>query len=431
MEALMNNRSNSLELPETKLLRLSEVMQESGLEDFPDKCADFAVLYGYDVLEGFGHESARSLEGAAFEGLRRLATTWGLYLAKELERFFRVWQLFTSFTDFIFDIFSIFCQIPAKELGEAIHESITPAYLRAGEAVIYELALFDNDGDRMKQSLSILEASDTELQSQIDNMFGNCSAKQLGSHMQRMFMEAISSLRELFSSSRFRNEFAEKLPSAALVACRHMSWYIGYRLSLNLRHDPQRTNRLLEAINHHKEIPAVFEQYRYGHCWGGDSTKAIRLAWQAVAPKYFHFSGKEEDIHGDEWQEKFIGVAQGLESYTNKNRAADALSDGFLGRLGAYLKTAAENQAKDYVRKQKTDVLTKAMRAEDLCHREEDSELIDEEILSREKEKYYPSRDPIAEELESRERIEEWYNSLTESEKTVTNLKSAGCFWQA
>lgn len=71
--------------------------------------------------------------------------------------------------------------------------------------------------------------------------------------------------------------------------------------------------------------------------------------------------------------------------------------------------------------------LTEAKHAEDLRHtdREEDLELTDEEILSREKEKYYPSGDSIVEELESRETVEEWYNSLTESEKTVTDLKSA------
>ena len=425
LEVLIKDRFNSLDLPEPKLLRLGELMDESYPEDFPDRCADFAVLYGYDVLEGFGHGLACSLQGAAFEGLRQLATTWGLYLAKEMERLFSVWQFFTASTDFIFELLSVFCQIPAKELGEAIRESITPAYLRAGEAVTYALALFENDQGRMKESLGILEASDTELQGQITNMFSGYSSEQLGSRMQGMSMEILSQLTELFHSSKFRDEFDEKLPTAALVAGRNMSWYIGYRLSQNLQYDPQRTTGLLEAINHHKEIPAVFEQYRYGHSWGGDRTKAIRLAWQAVAPKYFGLPGKVEDIELDEEQEKLIGVAQGLEDYTDKNRAIEALSDGFLGRLGAYLKKAAENQETDYVRKQMTDgnrALTEAKHAADLRHPDSDEELSDDEILSRETEKCPLSRDPVLEGLELRETLREWWKELTEKERTAVTL---------
>lgn len=430
MEALIKGRFNSLELPEQKLLYLGELMQESHLGDFPHKCADFAVLYAYDVLEGFGRGLPYSLQGAAFEGLKQLATTWGLYLAKEMERFFRVWQLFTAFSDFMFDIVNIFCQIPAKELGEAIRESVTPAYLRAGETVTYELALYNNNRDRMKESLAILEASDTELQQQIADMFSSYSTKQLGYHTQRILKDMVSRLRELFSNSQFRDELDEKLPTGALIAGRNMSWYIGHRLSQNLQRDAQRTITLLEAINHHKEIPGVFEQYRYRHCWGGDRTKAIRLSWQAVAPRYFGLSGQIEHIREDKHQEKLIGVAEGLENYADKNRAIEALTDGFLGRLGAYLKRAAEGQEKDYARKQMTDgnrALTEAKHAEDLRQRdkEEDERLSDDEILSREREKHYPSRDSVVEELESKETIEEWYNSLTEREKTVTNLKSA------
>lgn len=426
-EALINDRFNTLDLPEPKLLRLEKLFEESSLEDFPRKQVDLAVLYTYDVLEGFGHGLACGLQGAAFEGLKHLATTWGLYEAKEIERLFQAWQLFTAFTDFMVDLLSIFCQIPAKELGEAIRESITPAYLRAGETVTYELALFDNDQGRMKESLSILEASDTELQREIANMFSGYSSEQLGRQMQRMLIETGSRLRGLFSSSKFRNEFAEKLPTAALIAGRNMAWCMGYRLSQNLQRNPQRTNRLLEAISHHKEISAAMEQYHYRYSWGGDRTKAIRLSWQAVAPKYFHFSRREEDIHEDEWQEKFIGVAQGLEDYTDKNQAIDALTDGFLGKLGAYLAKAGENQKTDYLRKQRTKgniALTDARHAEDLRHpdREEDEELADDEILSREKEKYHPSRDPIPEALERKETLRKWWGELTEKERTATEL---------
>ncbi|GAI34725.1 unnamed protein product [marine sediment metagenome] len=112
MEALIEDRFDSLELPEQKLLRLGELLGESSLEDFPRKQADLFTLYAYNVLEGFGHGFASNLQGAAFEGLNQLATTWGLYLAREVERLFRKWQLFTAFTDFTLDLFSMFLQIP-------------------------------------------------------------------------------------------------------------------------------------------------------------------------------------------------------------------------------------------------------------------------------------------------------------------------------
>ncbi len=458
MGALIEDRFDSLELPEKKLFRLGELLEESSLEDFPYKQADLFTLYAYNVLEGFGHGLASNLEGSAFEGLQQLATTWGSYLAKEVERLFRKWRLFAAFTDFTLDLFSIFCQIPPKELGETIRESVTPAYLRAGETVAYELALFHNDQTRMRESLGILLASDAELERQIANLFNGYSTTQVGRQGQRMLIAVVSQLRELFSSSKVKNEFDEKLPTAVLIACRNISWYIGRRLSRNLQYNPQRTNTLLEAISWHKEIPAVMEQYRHKYDWQGDRTKAIELSWQAVAPTFLYpskrvkdihkieaqerlvaraqaqkvpyLSGRMEDINEDEVQLRLIGLAKGLEDYTTKNPSIQALTEGLLGKLRAYLKTAAENEEIDYLRKQETEgniALTKAKHASDLRSTdEEEDELLDEKILSREKEKYCPSRDPIVEEIESKETVEEWYNSLTESQKTITNLKSAG-----
>ena len=71
MEALINDRWDSLALPEPKLLRLEKLMEESWPEDFPRKEADLFTLYAYNVLEGFGHGFASNLQGAAFEGLNR------------------------------------------------------------------------------------------------------------------------------------------------------------------------------------------------------------------------------------------------------------------------------------------------------------------------------------------------------------------------
>ena len=104
MEALIKDRWNSLDLPEPKLVHLGKMLDESCPRDFPHKEADWATLYAYSVLEGFGPGLASSLRGAAFEGLKQLATAWGLYLAREVERLFHKLQLFTAFTDFTFDL---------------------------------------------------------------------------------------------------------------------------------------------------------------------------------------------------------------------------------------------------------------------------------------------------------------------------------------
>lgn len=242
----------------------------------------------------------------------------------------------------------------------------------------------------MDQSRRILLASDAELEREIGDMFRGYSSKQIGAQIQRMVVEAMSQLKEGFSSSEFKEKADEYLPAATLIMCRNMSWHIGYGLSRNLQNDPQRTIRLLQAISRHPEIAAVMEQYRFRHEWGGDVNRAIELGWQGIAPKYFRISPKVNDIEKDEDQEKLIGMAQGLENYTQKNLAIDALADGSLGRLGHYLKKAAQNRETDYLRKQMTKgnrVLTKAIYPSDLyeIHGREDEagdELSIDETLS-------------------------------------------------
>ena len=272
-------------------------------------------------------------------------------------------------------------------------------------------------------------ASDAELEREIANIFSGYSTKQLGREIQRIVDEALSELREIFTSKMLRSEFDGKLPAALLAAFRDLSWYIGYRLSQNLRHSPQRTTRLLEAIDHHKEIGATMEQYRYRHGWHGDRNKAVRLSWQSLAPRYLGFKGEVERIESDIQQERLIGVADGLRDYSDRNPAIRAISDGFSGALAAYLQAAAENERKDYLKRQITEgnrALTKAKHASDLRSvDEEEGELSDEEILSREKEKYDPLRDTVLDQLESRESYTVWYDNLTEQERAAVRLKLA------
>jgi RNA polymerase sigma factor (sigma-70 family) len=432
MKALTQSHINDIKLPQSKLLQFETLLEESNLENFPSKEADWAIIFAFEILRGVGTPLGSDIDKNTLDGLKLLANEWGSYLARELTRFFKEWQLFTVFSDGIFDLLAAsFCQLPAKQLGEAIRESITPAYLRSQEVVSYEFAVFYDQRARMKESRNILLASDIELEREINDMFRHYSTKQIGTQVQKMVAEVTAQLKEGFSSSKFKAKFGEILPGAVLILSRNLSWFIGYRLRQNLHNDPQITRGLLEAISRHGEICAAMEQYRCRNDWDGDRNIAIELAWQAMAPKYFSMSSKMKAIIKDGDQEKLIGVSQGLENYTGKNRAIDALTDGFLGKLGAYLKKAAQNQETDYHRKQKTDgnrVLTKAAHAEDLRHpdNQKDGKLSDDEIFSREKEKRYFSHNSLAEETESKETIKEWWASLTEKEKTAIDLKSVG-----
>jgi len=192
-----------------------------------------------------------------------------------------------------------------------------------------------------------------------------------------------------------------------------------------MEYNRQNVKALLEAINSHKEIEAAVEQYHYKYAWQGDRNKAAVLAWQAMAPKYFHVSSKIENIHEDENQERLIGMQQGLEQYVDKRPAIRALKDGLRGRFGAYLKRAAENEQIDYIRKQVTDgnrVQTKGQHISDLRYADNE----EDEILSRQKEKLHPSKDALVEELESKEMLSAWRSLLTQREEKATQLKLDG-----
>jgi RNA polymerase sigma factor (sigma-70 family) len=246
----------------------------------------------------------------------------------------------------------------------------------------------------------------------------------MGRELQQKVAEAASLFKDIFGNEQLAQELETMLPAAF----RAISWLIGYRLKQNLEYNPERVKVLLKALNSHNEIAAIMEQYRYKYAWQGDRDKATTLAWQTVAPRYFHLSAKIENIKEDEDQERLIGTGQGLEKYTAKNPAIVGLKDGLRGRLGAYLKKAAEHERIDYIRKQNSDgnrIQTEGEHISDLRHpdNEKDEELSDETILSREEEKHLSSKDSVLEELVSKEAYHEWYGSLTEQERAVVNLR--------
>jgi RNA polymerase sigma factor (sigma-70 family) len=423
MKLRFENLAPSIEFPESKLIRLESFWNDLTDDLFSHKIPDWAVLFAFDVLQGFGHEGASKLRGTEFDGLKQLANTWGFYMAREFKRVFERFEFFTGWLDLTADLLLMIRQLSPRDLGEVIRGSVTPSYIRAAQIATYQFALFNGDRATMRESQSIIQASDAEIQSGINNMFKGRSTKDIGAQVQRLTIEVASAMKEIFSSTGFKKHYLDVWP----ITTRQMSWYVGYRLYQNLEYDPVKVTRLLEAIGRFGEIAAVMEQYRYRYDWQGDRDKAIVLGWQAVAPKYFRLSGQIENIREDEQQEKLIGLAEGLKDYTNKNPVVDALTEGFLGKLGAYLAKAGENQEMDYVRKQTNNgnrVLSEAKYAENLHYpdREEDGTLSDEEILSRAKERLCPSGDLILEVLESQETLEEWKKSLTDKQRTAVVL---------
>ncbi len=428
MQEFVKERYGSLYVPEKLLLVPDKLSEEVATKRNERVFADWGTLYEFELLDGFGRNLPYGVEGAAFDGLRRLATTWASYLAEETKRSIFRWEVFSTLGIWLADIWvEFFQQLPNKELGDAICESITPRYLRAGETVRYTVALFDGNQSELRQALDILEASDADLNREIKNLLDGHSPQEVGRELKEKVIQVATFINDAFSNDEFAEEFQAALP----LAFRLISWFIGYRLRQNLEYDRQRVSRLLGAIGRHEEITAAMEQYRCRYRWGGDENKATSLVWQAVAPKYFRLSRNLTDIHEDVAEVKLLGMAQGLNNYTSKHPAIDALADGFLGKLGAYLRRAGENEEKDYLDSQRSDgnrVLTEAKHTQDFRYEgeEDDDELSDDEILSRQKEKRAPSGDVVLKQLESKEAIAEWYKSLTENEKTVTTLKSSG-----
>jgi RNA polymerase sigma factor (sigma-70 family) len=428
MEALFKERCRSVHIPQKTLVLVDNVLNNYPIEGDSEAIADWATLFEVDLLQGFGHDLSSEMKGPTFEGLKELAAIWGLYLANKMKNSIFRWEVISTLSVHLADMLDdLVRQIPSRELGDAVRGSITPAYIRAGATVRYSLALLDGNQRELKETLDILQASDADLNEEIKYVLRRHPADETGRELQQKVAEMVAFIKDVSSNDRFAKEFEAALPAAF----RLISWFVGYRLRQNMEYNRRKVKALFEAINSHKEIEAAVEQYHYKYAWQGDRNNAALLAWQALAPKYFHLSPKIEKIHEDENQEKLIGMQQGLEQYVDERPAIVALEDGLLGRLGAYLNMAAKNEQVDYIRKQVTDgnrIQTEGKHISDLRYadNEEEEELPNEEILSREKEKRHPSKDAIAEELEFKEILSAWRSLLTESEKTATNLKGAG-----
>jgi len=425
MEALINDRFDSLYLPDRRLVHLVERIDENWAEQYERRLADWTALFEWEVLKGFGNETAFASNGAGFEGLRQLAGTWGAYLAQVMGRVLTLWEMYEAVGDMVATVFR---QLPAKELGEAMREFFTPGYLKAHASVKYVWGLSSEDRQAIREAEEILQASDADLSREIDTAMSGISSVEMGTYMKRFVTEIATFWGELVSSEDFR----QKLPDTLPFAFQWVAWYMGYCFRQHLQNNPPRAKRVLEAIGSRKEADAVMEEYRWLHGWGGDRDKAVELGWQSVARKYFRINGRIDNITEDEDQEKLIGVANALEGYCGKNPAIVGLMDGVSGGVEAYLAKAGTNRAKSWCRSQRTDgnrVLTEAKHPEskdvaDKCSlaADEIEELSDDEILSRLRERYHPSADPVVQEMEAKDSSIAWYRSLTEKEKTAVNL---------
>jgi RNA polymerase sigma factor (sigma-70 family) len=421
MEALFKERGGGLHIPQKTLVLVDNVLNDYPVKQDFESVGDWATLYELDLLQGFGHDLPCEIRGATFEGLKQLATTWGLYLDNRMKNSILRWEVVSILGVHLVDILDdLFRQIPSKELGDTVRGSITPAYIRAGATVRYSVALLDGNQRELKETLGVLQASDADLNEEINYILRRHPAEETGRELQQKVAEMASFIKDVSTNDRF----AEESKAALRAASRLISWFIGQRLRQNMEYNPQSVKALLEAINLHKEIAAAVEQYRYKYGWQGDRNKAVVLGWQAMAPKYFRLSPNIENIYEDENQEMLIGMQQGIEQYVDKRPAIVAVKDGLRGKLGAYLKRAAENERTDYIRKQVTKgnrVQTRGKHLSDLHYPDNEE---NEDMLSRAAERLHPSGDGAAKALESKEMFSAWFSSLTESEKTAASLKS-------
>jgi len=422
VEALVEDRFSSLDLPSKSLVRMEQLSEEEWAQDGRRKVADWATMFQYEILKGIGDDLATNLGGVCFERLKELTRVWGSHLAGLLGRVLKRLELVEAIAD-VWD--AIGRQLPAEVLGEVFKESFTPQYLKAQASVQYALALFAQDSRKIQEAEQVLQASEHELKCEIDSEISRTSTKDLGKYVRQLMLEIASLFRELSAVLQREERWAKYLPRVFQT----IAWYIGYKFHCYAVSHPQRVREVLEAVEARSEIEAFTQQYKFLYGWAEDGNNAIRLAWQAVARKYFLLDGRANSIHRDEDQEKLVGVASGLKTYCDKNWAMVALLDGVSGGLGAYLAKAAKNRETDYVRRlvnEGNKVLTEAKHVADYRTKEEDPERSDEEILSELSEKLHPSSDPTADQVETKETFVAWLRSLTEEELTVVNLRSIG-----
>jgi RNA polymerase sigma factor (sigma-70 family) len=395
---------------------------EDWTEHLERQLPDWAAVFEYEILRGFDYKVGLSSDRASLEMLRKMARTWGSYLGGLLGRVSRIGALFQAVGDMMGIIYR---QLPTHLLGEAAREALTPEYLKAQASVEYANALFEQDYRRLREAEEILQASERDLQREIENMVGGFSTEDLGRQMQRLMLELTSFWTEVLASPQGQAKLLEYL----LYSLQAVAWLLGYRLRSYVMSHPGRANDVLKALSSRGEVEAAIEEYRWLHGWAGDRSDAVRLGWQALSRKCFRLSPNVDKISEPEDEEKLVGLASGLETYCRDNPAIVSLLDGVSGGLGAYLAKAAKNRESDYLKNLKTDgnrVLTEAKHADDYRSEEEDEERSDDEILSEIGEKFHPAGDPTADQVEAKEPIAAWLRSLTEEERTVVNLKSIG-----
>ncbi len=423
MEVLIKDRFDGLVLPEKRLLHMVELIDENWAEQYEERVADWVALFEWEILRGCGDSAAFASDGASFEGLRRLARIWGMHLAQVMGRVMRTWEMYPLFGELML----VVAQLPDKELGEGFRLSLTPSYRKAHASVKYITALFSQNQRELQDAEQVLQASDADLAGDLEQAMYRVSSIELGRYLKQLLIEFATLWEELVSSEDFRQNLPDKLP----FAFQWLAWYLGYCFRQRLQNDPPRAKRVLEAIGKHSEVDAVMEQYKFVHGWGGDRDRAIVLAWEPIGREIFRMNGQIPTVSGDEeqeWEEdqqlKLIGIADGLETYCRRNPAYVGLMDGVSGGVRSYLAKAAENKELSYYRKQNKDLLAEAKHASDFRTPDDEKaeELSDDEILSRLRERYHPSADPVVQEVEAKESAVAWYASLTEKEKTAVSL---------
>jgi len=421
--ALIEERYSSLQWPDS-LVQLDQMLAQDWTGDIGARLGDWAAIYQYQILTSMG-PGVLSLEGASLQLLKDLARSQGAYLAGVLGRVLRCWELYQVFGDLML----MLRQIPTPLLGEVVRESLTPAYLKAKARVLYGEALMTGDRQGARQAQEILDASEADLQREINRSLEGLSSQELGLHLQRSAMEVAQIFGEIFGSRQWQEQMSQHLP----LIFQTMAGYLGYSFASYMASHPEEVAGVLGALKKRGEVEAAVEQYRWLYGWGGDRSAAVKKAWSAVAPKHFRLSSRIEDIQQDEDQQKLIGMASGLADYCLNQPAVTALLDGVSGRLKSYLATAALNEERDRQRHLRTKgnrAITEARHAADFCSEDDgtggEKALLDDEILSRLKEIFQPQRDSLAEEVEANETLDTWWQSLSEQQRDMVKLADNG-----
>lgn len=337
---------DNLSPPDKAATRLEQALPE-GTEAYETELADWYALYAWEVLQGLGTEVPQSLYGPDLEALTTLAQLWAGRLVDTLGRILKSWKLFQVVGEIVF---SLLDQVPDKAMADRLASfMLSPEYIKEQARSRYSSALFNGDTTKAEEALQVLRASNRELREEGERAVANTDLVELWRQLK-------ATLEEMWNSWVTLSQYIAEGHHEDVIKqfLRQLAWQIGLQLRHTLMTHPERARAILAAVQNSPEAHALTEQYNADYGWGGNCNRVIIILYDLTGPRAAGFPAKRQpamqDIHKDQDEVELIGLLEGVQDYTRKKTAAEALAGAIGGVFIPYLRGARRHQRASYVR---------------------------------------------------------------------------------